>query len=121
MCFQVNNKALCFLIFVPCRCGEVDLPVISASQDQYWPHDQAGSLSLLFCLNVFKCVSLVFKVLFLQSLLIASKELEDLAGNSMNVRAVAAAWVAAFSALDLDKWNRASKTAEDERPLRQGW
>lgn len=53
--------------------------------------------------------------------MIASKELEDLAGNAMNVRAAAAAWVAALSALDLDKWNVASKTAEEDRPLRQGW
>jgi len=39
----------------------------------------------------------------------------------MNVRAVAAAWIAAFSAVDLNKWNKVAVTLEDMEPLRHDW
>lgn len=52
--------------------------------------------------------------------LAAAQELEDLAGNSMNIRAVAAAWLCAFSAIDLNKWNAESITREDNEPLVRG-
>lgn len=46
-----------------------------------------------------------------------AKELEDLAGNSMNIRACAAAWLCLFSTLDLQKWNQAGMTADTTDPL----
>ena len=52
--------------------------------------------------------------------LAAAQELEDLAGNSMNIRAVAAAWLCSFSAIDLNKWNAESITREDNEPLVRG-
>jgi len=52
----------------------------------------------------------------------SAEELEDLAGNAMKCRAVAAAWISLFSAVDLPAWNRLSVTAEDVVPLQKsGW
>ncbi|CAL1140680.1 unnamed protein product [Cladocopium goreaui] len=48
---------------------------------------------------------------------LSRRELEDLAGNSMNIRACAAAWLCLFSTLDLQKWNQAGITADTTDPL----
>lgn len=37
---------------------------------------------------------------------VAPKELEDIAGNAMNIRAASAAWVAVFAGVDINAWNR---------------
>lgn len=46
-----------------------------------------------------------------------TKELEDLAGNSMNVRAAAAGWIALFACVDVWRWNAVATTKEDSHPL----
>ena len=46
-----------------------------------------------------------------------AQELEDLAGNSMNIRAAAVGWIALFTAVDLHSWNRHATTTEDTEPL----
>lgn len=46
-----------------------------------------------------------------------TKELEDLGGNAMNLRACTCAWLAGFSACDIAAWNWHSVTKEDRLPL----
>ena len=46
-----------------------------------------------------------------------SEEIEDLAGNAVNVRACAAAWLALLSAVDIDSWNHRGRAAEDWNKL----
>ena len=38
-----------------------------------------------------------------------NQEVETLAGNAMSVRAATAAWVAAFSAVDVERWDAESQ------------
>ena len=42
-----------------------------------------------------------------------SEEIEDLAGNAMNCKAAAAAWVCAFACVSLERWHQFAKTATD--------
>ncbi|CAK9059570.1 unnamed protein product [Durusdinium trenchii] len=42
-----------------------------------------------------------------------SREIEDLAGNSVSCRAAAAGWLVAFSAVSLPKWNALAGTVLD--------
>ena len=80
-----------------------------------WNHSPKEILACIYLNHLFILASI--SIYLPTSPHLQTEELEDLAGNSMNIRACAAAWLCLFSALDLTKWNREAITAESTEPL----
>ncbi|CAK9096215.1 Helicase ATP-binding domain-containing protein [Durusdinium trenchii] len=75
-----------------------------------------------YLLDVEKLLFQSFPMVNLNICHLTRRELEDLAGNAMNIRAATAAWLCGLSTLNIDAWNQHGVTESDRMPLpRDPW